>query len=82
MKRKQIIFLVLAFLLLFGLIPFNRFVNNDTGVKIHQAFYYAVVQKRNEYGDFEFSRIYWFPETLNSDENLHKKALEEQSSLF
>ena len=75
MNGKRLYLLVLAFLLLSGLIPFNRFVNNDTGVKIHQAFYYAVVQKRNEYGDFEFSRIYWFPESLNSDENLHKKEL-------
>ena len=75
MKQKQILLFVLIFILLLALIPFNRFVNNDTGVRIYQSFLYAVVQKRNAYGDFEFSRIYWFPESLNSDENLHKKEL-------
>ena len=75
MKGKQTIFLVFVLLLLFSAIPFNRFVNNDTGVKIYQSFLYAVVQRRNEYGFFEFSHIYWFPESLDSDENLHKMEL-------
>ena len=75
MNGKLIITLVLALLLLFGAMPLNRFVNNDTGVKIYQSFLCAVVQRRNESGVFEFSHIYWFPESLNSDENLHKMAL-------
>ena len=73
--KKRILLWLLIFVLILGFIPYNRFVNTNTGVKIYQSLFYAVAQTRNEHGDFELSHIYWFPESLYADETLHKKEI-------
>ena len=77
MKQHFVIFkpLILLFILLFILscIPFDT-LKSDAGIKITQAVLYAVVQRRTEDGSYELSQIFLFPVSLNTIENLHKKA--------